>query len=80
MVASATMTPSAASMAHRPWMSSFSRKRSSEKTSLYGPSACSLLPCAAPRSEVYRSLRVCMMVRCSATLVHEGTWSIVNAL
>lgn len=80
MAASATMTPSAASMAHRPWMSSFSRKRSSEKTSLYGASACSLLTCVAPQSRHYRSLRVCMMARCNATLVHNGTCSTISAL
>lgn len=49
--ASATITPSAASIAHRPWMSSFSRKRSSENTSLYGDSACSLLTCTAAHWE-----------------------------
>lgn len=80
MLASATMTPSAASMAHRPWMSSFSRKRSSEKTSLYGASACSLLTCAAPRGRHYSSHHVCMIMRCSATLVHDGTCSTMNAL
>ena len=80
MDASATMTPSAASMAHRPWISSFSRKRSSEKTSLYGASACSLLTCAVPRGRHYRSLHVCIIMRCNATLVHDGTCSIMNAL
>ncbi len=50
VLASATITPSAASMAQRPWISSFSLKRSSEKTSLYGCSAVSLLTCAPPRT------------------------------
>ena len=51
MLASATITPSAASIAHRPWMSSFSLKRSSENTSLYGASAVSLLTCTGTRWE-----------------------------